>query len=171
MADLTCADLTVLLHAAVDGELAAADQATLAEHLAACPACARRHQALTTLAAAVRTAGPAPADDDFARRLEQAVRAGTRRRRAVPGRRFVPWVGLAAAAAVATLVLMDRPSRLVATGDRAGLSASAAQLAASGCGPTGDAGGPAVPGSAGSEGLTAGWRALAAATADGADGP
>jgi anti-sigma factor RsiW len=105
-----CDELRKFLHAYLDGELDLVRQVELEDHLRACEACARVHQAQLALRSALKSDGMyfrAPAH--LARKVRMATQPaerGTWR----PHGRMLDWVGgAAAAAAVVALTLFTAP--------------------------------------------------------------
>jgi anti-sigma factor RsiW len=98
-----CADIQELLHAYVDGELDLVRGLEVERHLRDCPGCARAHDALLSLRAALRTEAPRFAPPAA---LRDRVRSSLRR--ADPdaaARRRMPWRGLAVAASLAFVLV------------------------------------------------------------------
>ena len=90
-----------LLSAFLDGELSAADQAAVEDHLRECPACAHELEELAAVDAFAR-AIPVPAPAGYFEELPGRVRARVRRPARVP--RLAVWAAAAAAAVMAVTV-------------------------------------------------------------------
>jgi anti-sigma factor RsiW len=92
-----CSKIKGLMHAALDGELAAGDRARFDEHLAECPACRREYEALTRALAAFEAAPRLEPSPDFAASVMNRARAAKARQGRV--RRAFSWVTAGAAVA------------------------------------------------------------------------
>lgn len=106
----SCDEILDLLSAALDGELTAAEQAALDEHLAQCPACSALYEDLRLLHDTQPEELTAPAD--FAARVMDAIAAETAQEKAAevfpfPARKGrSPWKKWAACAAVIAVVAL-----------------------------------------------------------------
>ncbi len=114
---MTCSELRTFLHAYLDGELDLVRQVEIEDHLRACGACSRTHQAQLALGSALKS------DELYFRapaHLERKVRMAARpaeQKTWLPRLRMPAWIGaaIAAAAVVALAVffspMLSRPPR------------------------------------------------------------
>src|SRR3954471_10738780 len=87
----SCADMKLLMHGLIDGELDAANALKCDEHLAACGACAAEYESYQALRQAIRTGDARHRAPDALRSrvlaaLDAAPAGRPERRRAPPGR-------------------------------------------------------------------------------------
>jgi anti-sigma factor RsiW len=112
MAEPRCSALRPLLSAALDGELPAAEAATVRRHLARCGACAHEHRGLATVRSLLRNL-PERALPEVVP-AAAAARAGSRRRRlAAAGATVAVVTGLLGGAAFALGGQPAPPTRTV----------------------------------------------------------
>ncbi|MGC9942088.1 MAG: anti-sigma factor [Verrucomicrobiota bacterium] len=113
---MICAEIRLLLHAHVDGELDAANSIELERHLKTCPACAAESESLRLLKTALQQASLAyRAPDSLRKIVRQNIRppAGVSGSEPQPGRlsRLWLWKSLAfGATAFAVLAILLRPA-------------------------------------------------------------
>ena len=106
----TCNEITELLSAALDGELTDTERRELDDHLASCPACGALLAELRGLNEIVGE--PVAAPEGLAGRVMDQIRAegarGADNVSPLPARRrrYIPWKGWAATAAVAAVVIL-----------------------------------------------------------------
>ena len=102
---MNCRDAEARLGGYLDGELDAAEAASLAAHLKGCPACARAYERLYTLRAALRSEVPElRAPDTLRMRIRDALRQAAPAAARSP--RLPGWIWLAVAA-VLVLAVVD----------------------------------------------------------------
>jgi anti-sigma factor RsiW len=107
-----CADIRELLHGYADGELDLVRGLEIERHLRDCSECARGHDALRSLRAALRTEALRFAPPEGA--LRDRVRSSLRRAdREAAARRGLSWQGLAVAASLAFVLVAAWGARLL----------------------------------------------------------
>ena len=70
---MSCADMTVLLHGMLDGELDVVNAVRCEEHLENCPACAEAYRKQKELRAAIRRLPKAVASEQLRQRIQDAI--------------------------------------------------------------------------------------------------
>jgi mycothiol system anti-sigma-R factor len=101
---VTCTDIQTAIHGYLDGELDAARNLEIEQHLQQCAVCSQTYKADQTLQRAIKTGSqyyPAPAD--LRKRIQSSIRQVNKSGSIVPA---MPWRWLALAASVVFVVIL-----------------------------------------------------------------